>query len=352
MGYEAFAHCGALEAVYIPDCANFDGETFNYCPSLEDVYFNGNRDMCGSVLWADPDNAHDALHDAVIHLESTLDDFLTRASFTAGGEVLGIDHICDDDGDEIVPEGALGYGQCGINGGNLKWFLAEDGALTIYGSGAMADYYRQTDIRYDSSGRQYNYTYYTYPWFNVKDRVTSLRVAPGVTILGNMAFADMTTLKTALLPVSLYRVTYGAFHGTGLTDVYYEGGSDSWATVSRQQENTPLANATFHWYAAVASEPVFPDRLLYTPAGLAEIGASAFEGTTFTHLYLSSGVTTIGARAFAGCRRLERIEIPASVTSIADNAFLATSNVTIAAPEGSYAYNYASTHGINYTPLE
>ena len=84
------------------------------------------------------------------------------------------------------------------------------------------------------------------------------------------------------------------------------------------------------------------------PTMLTEIEDSAFEGDTFTHVFLGNSVTRIGSRAFADCEQLLYIYIPESVTSIddiADDAFAGSPNVVIGC-QGGAASSYAEAHGI------
>lgn len=66
---------------------------------------------------------------------------------------------------------------------------------------------------------------------------------------------------------------------------------------------------------------------------------------------MPSGYTTIESKAFCGLGQLYRVSIPASVKSIADDAFATCdkSRLTIVAPYGSVAEMYAFEHGIHYT---
>ncbi len=76
------------------------------------------------------------------------------------------------------------------------------------------------------------------------------------------------------------------------------------------------------------------------------VDASAFEGTAAACVVVPDGCKTIASKAFAGCSQLKWVEIPASVTSIADNAFGSLQGFTIIAPQGSAAASFASQHGL------
>lgn len=58
------------------------------------------------------------------------------------------------------------------------------------------------------------------------------------------------------------------------------------------------------------------------------------------------GVTQIGWFGFSGCVMLERVALPASVTSIAYGAFQnCRQDLTLICPDGSYAEQYARSYG-------
>lgn len=87
---------------------------------------------------------------------------------------------------------------------------------------------------------------------------------------------------------------------------------------------------------------------LVLPDNLTVIEAEAFEGSSINSVKLQNKVTSIGSRAFADCGKLKQIYIPASVTSIAVDAFEGTRGLIIYCPAGSYAAGYAFEHGIDY----
>ena len=87
---------------------------------------------------------------------------------------------------------------------------------------------------------------------------------------------------------------------------------------------------------------------LVLPNNLTTIEAEAFDGSSINSVKLQDKVTSIGSRAFADCGKLKQIYIPASVTSIAADAFEGTRGLTIYCPANSFAAEYAFTYGIDY----
>ena len=73
-------------------------------------------------------------------------------------------------------------------------------------------------------------------------------------------------------------------------------------------------------------------------------------------VYSSKGVTIIRDVAFEECSTLRDIYLPASITEIAPTSFYVgdapNRNLTIHAPAGSYAEQYAKEHNIPFQPIE
>jgi hypothetical protein len=65
-------------------------------------------------------------------------------------------------------------------------------------------------------------------------------------------------------------------------------------------------------------------------------------------LRLGGGVQRITSGAFTNCTELTFVYIPANVTSIADDAFAMTTQLTIHGAEGSAAEAYAQKFGIRF----
>ena len=108
-----------------------------------------------------------------------------------------------------------------------------------------------------------------------------------------------------------------------------------------------ITATTYNGLTATCTVTVQAGRELKLPAGLKEIDAEAFLNVSAQVAIVPDGCESIGARAFSGSTSLSMIEIPASVTFIAPDAFDGCTNVVIRTTSGSYASRYAAEHGLN-----
>ncbi|MBR1685767.1 MAG: leucine-rich repeat protein [Clostridia bacterium] len=84
------------------------------------------------------------------------------------------------------------------------------------------------------------------------------------------------------------------------------------------------------------------------PRGLEVIEEEAFLGIPAVYVIIPQGTVSIEALAFAQMTSLEQIVIPASVTSIADNALEGSSQATLVVYPGTAGETYAQEHQMNY----
>jgi len=87
------------------------------------------------------------------------------------------------------------------------------------------------------------------------------------------------------------------------------------------------------------------------PVNMVKIEDGAFEGdTSITGVYIpGQQVVSIGSRAFADCSALTAINLPESITYIADDAFEGCSpDLVVTCAKGSYAKTWCSYHGVSY----
>ena len=88
--------------------------------------------------------------------------------------------------------------------------------------------------------------------------------------------------------------------------------------------------------------------VLRLPADLKSVDQEAFSGSGAVFVIIPDGCQAIDSRAFANCRNLLGIRIPASVTSIAGDAFLGTTGIVIyTTSQARTVINYAMNRNIS-----
>ena len=68
-------------------------------------------------------------------------------------------------------------------------------------------------------------------------------------------------------------------------------------------------------------------------------------------IVISGETTEIAAKAFVGCKNFEVVILPESVTQISEDAFEGCPEVTVFAPGGSYAEQFAKEKGYPFEAL-
>lgn len=143
--------------------------------------------------------------------------------------------------------------------------------------------------------------------------LTSVSIPNTVTQIGESVFDYCNGLKAITIPGSVEYVGYDAFsYCDSLTSVTIEG-------------DVSISGAGLHFtkdsivYGVLTRNNV--ELKYYGKSGEIEIPSSVTAGGTFE-------VTVIGSQAFSGCKGLESITIPATITRIGDYAFYNCENLT------------------------
>lgn len=195
--------------------------------------------------------------------------------------------------------------------------LAQDGTMTISGTGSM---------------KGYSFLF-TPPWSAYKDSIQSLIVDAGVTSVGNYAFAKCKNLSEISLPQSLEKIGSSAF--SQCTSLRLISILDSVSNPS----NDALGIASYNGGQDVA----------ILPSGITEIAVRAFEGcTSLRGIVIPDNVTKIGEAAFQNCSSLESLVLPSGLASFENTAFSGCTGLKrVAVPElvisGSFSANGAGT---------
>lgn len=170
---------------------------------------------------------------------------------------------------------------------------------------------------------------------------------PHVKYIGERAFNVCKAIPSFSLGDSLEMVGDYAFASTSVTSMYFPdtvkqiGINPMWMNYAILSVHLPKSLTEIPQGMFAQATRI---QTLTIPQGVRSIGTQAFHGNVaLAALKLPDGLERIGANAFGNAMLL--LEIPASVTEIADDAF-SEAVVEFYTPSGSAAHQYALAHQI------
>ena len=138
-------------------------------------------------------------------------------------------------------------------------------------------------------------------------KMTNITLPDGVKTIDDFSFSKCSSLEMIIIPDSMTSVGAAAF-----------------------SECTKLKDI------------VFPNQISCIEAGV------FYECENLNHFCVPTKASVIKVNAFRGCKSLEKVIIPSQVTEIDSLAFKDCPNLTIHAPAGSYAEQYAKENNIPF----
>lgn len=183
--------------------------------------------------------------------------------------------------------------------------------------------------------------------------LTSVTIPEGVTRIGDYAFRECESLKSFTIPDGVITIGKYCFYmckslknitipgSVTKIGIYAFRGCKSLASVTIPEGITKIDDNVFLECRSLKSVTI--------PRSVTKIGSYAFsECRSLVSVTIPEGVTEIGYSAFCGCKSLASVTVPEGVTEIDKEAFSNCPNLTIHAPAGSAAEQYARDNGIKF----
>ena len=305
IGQLAFYYCTALTSITIPaNVTSIGGEAFGGCDHLTDV----------TVSWTDLSGVStnaDAFEDVTtsdvnLHVPAGSEgDYYTAAPWSSFGAIV------------------VG-GSCGAN---LTWeFNPGTGVLTFFGSGAMTDY----EYGYQVPWKDYKANIQTismpvglthigqWAFANCKNaELTSITIPAGVTGIGDYAFQNCSTLESITFPENMETIGKWAFYKcTGLTSITIPAsvtsigvnpfGTSGLESITVENGNTVYdsrnnCNAIIE---TATNKLISGCKNTVIPEDVVTIEKCAFEEAGMVYITIPASVTSIATQAFNNCSNL------------------------------------------------
>ena len=199
----------------------------------------------------------------------------------------------------------------------ITWEISSDGVLTVSGTGAMPDY--------PDGGA---------PWRDRHAEIKKIVVSPGVTSIGEFAFAYLEYAKTVTVPDSVTKIGAHAFDScysltkislpNSVTNIGEEAFYECWqmtaVTLGKKSSLTSIGDGAFTLCASLKD-------FTFTK-NLKSIGEGAFIGcSSLTEAILPEYLESLGPLAFMNCTSLVTASVPWQIEKVPDYAFFGCSSL-------------------------
>lgn len=210
----------------------------------------------------------------------------------------------------------------GTCGENLTWNL-QNGVLTISGSGAMPNFTDKT----------------TAPWLEYADQIQCVRIADGITSIGDLAFYHCANLTSVTLPSSVKSVGQLAFAGCyNMMQISFPGvESIGWGcfydctaitTISLPDSLRVIEDKAFYHCSSLAGITI--------PESVESFGNSVFcYNENLVYVKIKCQISILPYWTFYGCDRLKELYLPSSIEEVEESALSECPNLNYVSYNGS-----------------
>lgn len=309
----AFSDCTSLKSIFIPNgVVEIGSRVFYGCDNLAEIHIASSVN-CLKYMALYPINEYAHLYFygdvpgqwancvlnynrdyTIYYIEGksgwTTPTWTAPDGFTYTTATFDPDSVTIEPNDPLPPAEIIASGECGMNGDNVTWTLDDSYALTVTGTGEMADYSYTSDN--------------LAPWSSYRDQITSITIGEGITDTGEFTFYCCKNVPGEItIPYGVTTLGKCSFEGLEKVTSYNIPSTVQQIDGFVFKNNTNLQTLTI-------------------PDGVTSIGEETFLGCqNLTHVDIPEGVTSIGYSAFYDCYALSSITLPDSLTSVGNTAF-------------------------------
>ncbi|MBR5759226.1 MAG: leucine-rich repeat domain-containing protein [Thermoguttaceae bacterium] len=337
IGMSAFEDCSSLTSIVVPDgVKKIGGNAFTGCSSLKSIDVPKSVEEIGSFMFCPSLTAINVAEENPVY--RSIDGVL----YSKDGKKLvrfpegsGKESFTVPDGVEVVVPFAF-TGCSSLKSIVFPKSLTEIGSLAFAGCSSLSSIALPDGVKKFGNNA-----------FESCSSLTSFDVPESVEDIGFFTFSNCPSLKSinAAENNPYYSSSDGVlFSKDGKTLVMAPMGKveDSFAVPEGVEE---IGICAFGHCSSLER--------IELPESVRKIGGAAFHGCSALKTFVvPDGVKEIAGATFFYCPALSEIVIPASVEKIEYYAFYPTENLTISAPKGSYAEEFAKKKKINFKPLD
>ena len=338
IGNRAFAHCGFLANINIPNSVTTIGEgAFKDCNSLTSINIPNSVTIIENCAFEDCESLTSitipssvvtiignpfCLWHGNLYNESKAFIYEDHVLFNKNKTTLiaygaDIPYIAKET-NYTIPNSVTTIGEGAFCGCDSFTNINIPNSVTTIGKFAFSDCDSLTSINIPNSVTTIG------DWaFAGCHSLTSINIPNSVTTIGNSAFLGCDSLTSITIPSSVVTIIGNPFYGWHGILI-----NESKAFI---YEHDVLFNKNKTTLIAYGADvPYIAKETNYTiPNSVTTIGDHAFSGCYFlTSINIPNSVTTIGKGAFSGCSSLTSINIPNSVTTIERSAFWECASLT------------------------